>query len=196
MKRCGHNFWRPAALAALAMVAATMTGCGFDATAFPWTTFVVGLVNFAIFAGIIIYFGGSYIQEFFANRRAEFLREMEAAKEARKQAEARLEEYNAKLEALEQERQALLDEYHAQGEREKQRIIDDAKRQVEKMRSDAEATIDQEVKKARAVLEQQAVDLAIDMARDQARDQLDGDAQKQLFERYVDQLDDSEATLN
>ena len=181
-------------LIAVALIAVSvLPACAADVEAFPWVQWIVGLVNFAIFAGIIIKFGGPYIQEFFANRRAEFLRDKEAATRAREEAEALLEEYNAKLEALEQERQALLDEYHAQGEREKQRIIDTAKRQVEKMRTDAEATIDQEVKKAVSVLERQAVDLAVDMARDKAKEELDADRQKKLFDRYVAQLDDSPA---
>lgn len=165
----------------------------FDFEAFPWKTFIAGIFNFAVFMWILIKFGGPYIKEYYAERKENFVEEMEAAKEARKQAEAKLEEYNEKLAALEQERQALLDEYHAQGEREKQRIVEEAKQQVEKMREDAEATIDQEVKKAKAMLEQRAVDLAVEMAEDKAREQLDDNAQQQLLERYVAQLEDSEA---
>ncbi len=180
-----------------ALALAFLSGCdAVDVGAFPWSYWVVDLVNFAIFAGIIIYFGGSFIQEYFANRRENFLREMNAAKEARKEAEAKLEEFDSKLDALEQERQALLDEYHAQGEREKQRIIDTAKREVEKMRTDAEATIDQEVKKAVAMLEEQAVDMAVGMAREQAQKKLDAKHQKKLFERYVSDLDGRGPTLN
>ncbi len=189
MKRPPSQLAKIAGLVAAVAIIALLPGCEVDASNFPWTEFFVGLFNFAIFAGIIIYFGGSYIQEFFANRRAEFLRDMEAAKEARKEAEKRLEEYDQKLDELEGERQALLDEYHAQGEREKQRIIEEAKQQVERMRADAEATIDQEVKKAKSVLEQQAVDLAIEMARDKARERIDDDAQDGLFDDYISQLD-------
>ncbi len=186
--------WR---LMALALVAALVAGCGsFEPAAFPWVDWVVGIINFLIFAGIIVKFGGPHIKEFFYNRRKTFIEQMEAATAAREEAEAKLEEYNAKLDALEQERQALLDEYHARGEREKQRIIDTAKKQVEKMRRDAEATIAQEVKKATAALESQAVELAVDMARDQARKELDSDGQKQLVERYVDELDAAESRVN
>ncbi len=174
-----------------------LAGCGpVDVAGFPWVDFFVGLINFGIFAWVIIKFGGPFIQEFFANRREEFLREMNAAQEARKEAEARLAEYDEKLEALEQERQALLDEYHAQGEREKQRLVETAKRQVEKMRDDAESLIDQEVKKAVAMLEEQAVDLAVQMAAEKATEKLDEKQQQQLFERYVSGLQNSETTLN
>lgn len=184
-------------LAAVALAAlALLTGCGFDASNFPWPDYIVGMINFAIFAGIIIKFGGPYIQQYFADRREVFLREMNAAQDARREAEARLEEYNQKLEALEQERQGLLDEYHAQGEREKQRIIEAAKQQVEKSRVDAQATIDMEVKKAVALLERQAVDLAVGMAEKRARAALTDDLQDQLFDRYVSELDKHEPSVH
>lgn len=194
MKTRAHSDRRRAIWALGAGALLLGSGCGgFDASYFPWPDFIAHSINFAIFAAIVIYFGGSQVQQFFANRREDFLRNMKAATEAREEAEAKLEEYNAKLEALENERQALLDEYHAQGEREKQQIVDTAKRQVEKMRADAEVTIEQEVKKAVAMLEEQAVDLAVDMARDKAKERLDAGRQKQLFDRYVSDLDESDA---
>ena len=163
---------------------------------FPWHYWIAGIINLAIFLFIIIKFGGSHIQNFFATRRDTFLANMNAAQTAREEAEARLAELNAKLDNLERERQSLLDEYHAHGEREKQRIVETAKRQVEKMRADAQATIDQEVKKAVAMLEEQAVDLAVEMARKKAVESLDEDRQKKLFERYVSDLEQSETALN
>lgn len=188
---------RMAAIAATVLGISLLSGCAaFEPAAFPWVEFVVAIANFAIFAWVIVKFGGPFIQEYFATRREDFLREMNAAQEARKEAEARLAEYDAKLEALEQERQALLDEYHAQGEREKQRLVETAKRQVEKMRADAESLIDQEVKKAVAMLEEQAVDLAVQMAADKAKEELDESRQKKLFERYVSGLNQSEKTVN
>lgn len=166
------------------------------ADGFPVVHWLVSMVNVGIFLWIIVKYGGPHIQKFFANRRDVFLTHMNAAKRAREEAEARLDELNEKIEALEKERQALLDEYHAQGEREKQRIIETAKRQVEKMRQDAEATIDQEVKRAVAMLEEQAVDLAVEMARKKAVEKLDEKAQEKLFEGYLADLESPEASVN
>lgn len=192
-----RNHRRVLKICAVAVTFLFLSGCAsFEPAAFPWVKWAVMMVNLAIFATIIIKFGGPHIKEFFATRREDFLRHMKVAQKARQEAEAKLEEYNAKLEALEKERQALLDEYHAQGEREKQRIIETAKKQVEKMGADAEATIAQEVKKAVSMLEEQAVDLAVEMARDKAKKELDADRQKELVDRYVSQLDDSQAAMN
>jgi F-type H+-transporting ATPase subunit b len=148
----------------------------------------VSVLNFAIFLGIIIYFAGGKIQGFFKNRRDDLLADLTEAKKLRKQAQEKLDEYSRRLDALDEERDALLDDYRTQGEREKERLIADAKRQVEKMRSDAELVIQQEVRKAVASIEQQAVDLAVDMARKSLDEKLDPRTQNVLVDQYVDDL--------
>lgn len=182
-------------LAVVTLVAAPAFAAG-EYDGFPWKYWFTGMFNFAIFAGIIVYFGAPIAKKMFHERRETFLKDMNAAKAAREEAEARLSELNEKLELLEKERQALLDEYHAQGEREKQRLVETAKKQVEKMRSDAEATIEQEVKKAVAMLEKQAVDLAVDMAREKAVKKLDASAHDRLFDGFVAELGEEKSRLN
>lgn len=184
---------RRALVATVALMATSVAAPALAATpgevpAFPWASWAVGIVNLIIFLGIIIKFGGPGINNHFANRRRSFLSNLEEASRLRKEAEARLEEYNTRLEQLELERQRILDEYHAQGEREKQRLVEAAKKQVEKMRADAEVTIEQETKKAVAELEQQAVDLAVGMARNLAQQRIDAQNQNRLVESYVAEI--------
>jgi F-type H+-transporting ATPase subunit b len=172
-----------------ALAAAPGEGHGF-----PWAAFITSLINLAIFAAIIYKFAGGGITEFFKNRRETLVHDLEEARKLREQADARLEEYTTRLDALEDERKQLLEEYHEQGEREKKRIIADAKRQVEKMRADAEITIDQEVKKAIADLERQVVDLAVGMTETMSKEKLDAGRQKSLVDGYVTELSEIEET--
>lgn len=153
-----------------------------------WASWVVQMINFGIFAGIVVYFIKGPGARYFSDRREEMLADLKEARRMREEAEAKLEEYNAKLDAFEGEKQDLLDQYHEQGEREKERIIEEAKQQVEKMREDAERTIEQETRKAVADLERRAVDLAVDMAEDVLADRLDDDQQDALLDRYVGEL--------
>lgn len=155
---------------------------------FPWGAWIVSIINLLIFLGIIYKFAGGSISEFFKNRRATLVHDLDEARKLREEAEARLEEYTARLDSLEDERKQLLDEYHKQGEREKNRIIEEAKTQVEKMRADAEITIEQEVKKAIADLERQVVNLAVGMTEKMAQDKLDRGSQKALVDNYVSDL--------
>lgn len=180
----------------LALLSAGPAFAADNVPPFPWADWIVSMINLSIFLFIIIKFGRKPIQDFFAKRREDFLADMNAAKRAREEAESRLEELNAKLEALEKERQALLDEYHAQGEREKDRMVEAAKRQVEKMRADAELTIEQEVKKAVATLQEQAVEMALSEARKKAQERLDQSAQDKLFDDYLGQLKRPGSSLN
>lgn len=156
---------------------------------FPWTHFMGSWINFAIFLGILWKFGLPPIQKYFAERREALLVNLNEAKRLREEAAAKLSEYEARLDALEGERTALLEEYRQQGERERERIIEDAKRQVEKLRSDAERVMEQEVKKASAMLEQRAVERAVALAEQMAAAELAAPAkQDALVGRYLDDI--------
>jgi F-type H+-transporting ATPase subunit b len=168
-------------------------GGGGDHHGFPWGKFAASWVNFAIFAAILWKFALPPIQNFFKERRAKLEENLKEAERLREEAEAKLAEYKSKLDALEKEREELLEEYNEQGEREKAKIIADAKKAVEKMRVDAERLIEQEVKKAIASLEQRAVDHAVDMARQLAKEKLEGkDKQNKLVDRYLEDLESIE----
>ena len=160
-------------------------GGGFQ---FHWGNWLIQVVNFAIFLGFLLWWVGPMAKEYFQSKREELLEELEEAKRMREEAEARVEEYNAKLEAFESKRQELLEEYHEQGEREKERLIEEAKEQVEKMREDARRTIEQEKKKAIANIEEDAVEMAVEIARKQARDELDQSTHHTLIESFVSNL--------
>lgn len=175
------------ALAILALPATAFAAAG-GGKGFPWGAWIAGILNLLIFLWIIYKFFGSSISEFFKNRRETLIADLEEARKLREEAEARLEEYTARLDALEDERKQLLEEYHEQGEREKKRIIEDAKKQVEKMRADAEVTIEQETKKAIASLERQVVDLAVDMTEKMAQTKLGASEQTALIDNYVGEL--------
>lgn len=159
---------------------------------FPWASWGVSVFNLLVFLGIIYYFGGAGITGYFKSRREKLIENLDQARLLREEAEARLEEYSARLDALETERQALLEEYHRQGEREKNRLIAEAKTQIDKMRKDAEISINQEIKKAVADLEQQMVTRAVERAEDLARERMDAQRQHNLVDDYVREL----GTLN
>jgi len=161
-------------------------GGGHDG--FPWAHWAASMFNFAVFLGILIYFAGPKVQEFFKDRAVALKSDIDEAKQLRMEAQEKLDEYSQRLSKLDEEREALMDQYHEQGEREKERIVADAKRQVEKMRADAEVIIQQETRKAVAALERQAVDLAVNMARRSLEQKIDERTQNTLVDGYVSDL--------
>lgn len=161
--------------------------------AFPWTHWGVSMLNFAIFAGVLVWWAGPKVQEHFKKRADALRADIDDARELRVQAQKQLDEYSGRLEKLEDERKALMDEYHKQGEREKERIVADAQRQVDKMKHDAEVVIQQEVRKAVAAIEREAVDIAVNMARTSLQSKLDERAQNSLVDTYVSDLKSMES---
>lgn len=155
---------------------------------FPWPSWVTSMFNLAIYVSIIVYFAGPKVQEYFSARRENLLSDLNQAKQLRIEAEAKLEEMSARLEGLEAERKALLDEYHDQGMREKDRLVAEAKKQVDKMRTDAELVIQQEMRRAIHAIEQQAIDLAMDLAQKQVTAKVNDQVQGQLVDQYLTDL--------
>lgn len=188
MNQRKHNSIRPAIVAFAVTFAFAAPAFAAEGGGFPWVHWGVSVVNFVIFLGVIVYFAGDKIQTFFQERRDTLLADLNEAKALRARAQEKLDEYSQRLASLDEERDALMKDYRAQGQREKERLIEDAKRQVEKMRSDAELVIDQEVRKAVASIEEQAVDLAVNMARDSLQKKVDARTQNVLVDQYVDDL--------
>lgn len=177
-----------ALLVAAAVVSFAAPAIAASADGFPWANWAASLVNVAIFLGILVYFAGPKVQQFFRDRTTTLTADINEAKKLRAEAQEKLAEYQARLDSLDSERQELLDDYHKQGEREKDRLVADAKRQVEKMRADAELMIQQEVRKAVASIERQAVDIAVGMSEKALRTKLDASTQNVLVSEYVDDL--------
>lgn len=179
--------------AALLLLAQPAFAASGGAGGFDWLSWGVSIVNLLIFLGILYKFAGPGITKHFEGRRAQLLENLDEARALREEAEARLEEYSARLDSLEAERKALLDEYHMQGEREKKRIIEEAKAQVDKMRADAKTSVEQEIKKAVASLERQMVEQAVEQAESIARAELDAGRQKALLDSYTKELSSMDA---
>jgi F-type H+-transporting ATPase subunit b len=170
------------------LLSAPAYAAGGHAAGFDWGHFAATCFNFAIFIGILVKFAGPSLKSMFDDKREKLLEDLSEAKRLREAAEAKFEEYSARLDALDSERRQLLDEYHSQGEAEKTRMVADAKRQVEKMRVDAELVIQQELRKAVRAIEEQAVDMAIKMAEKRVQEKLDPATHNALIDGFVGDL--------
>ena len=187
-RRAGRAGQAAVGVAVWAMPALAYAASGGEESHFPWGHFAASWINFLIFLAILWKFALPPIQRHFAERREALMRNRNEAKRLREEAAAMLAEYEGRLDALDAEREALLAEYREQGERERERIIEDGKRQVIKLRQDAERVMAQEVKKAKAMLEEHAVEQALQLARERVERRLDSGGQDKLVGRYVEDL--------
>ncbi len=100
------------------------------------------------------------------DRRQRLADALEKAEKARSEAEQRQMEYTERLERIDQEIADLKELMRKEGERERMRILEEARHQVERIRNEAEFTARQELKKAQAQLRQETVDRAVEMAEE------------------------------
>lgn len=119
--------------------------------------FLAQILNLGILAYIIYRFGKKPITEALAKRKQTIMSDIDTASSLKAAAEARLDEYESKLERLEDKLEEVKAEYAAQAEREKKHIIAEAEERRQRMIRDAEFRVEQELRAARLELMQQAV---------------------------------------
>jgi F-type H+-transporting ATPase subunit b len=170
-----------AVIATPALLAAGGEG-GHDESIWP----MVGkIVNFAILAGTVFYFGRKPIAGYLASRKEQVRADLVAAEAMKKTAAAQIAEMDAKLAALPAELEALRargrDEIAAEQQRirqladaERTRLIDQAAREIE-----------QRTRLAERELVEHAASLAVDVARTRITDQITDADQARLVDRYL-----------
>ena len=111
--------------------------------------FLASLLNFGILVLVVNRYGRKALADALVKRKENITREIDEATRLRKSAEERLEQYEAKLAKISDELERVRREFREQGERDKARIIQEAKERRERMRKDTEIVLAQEAKQMR-----------------------------------------------
>jgi F-type H+-transporting ATPase subunit b len=157
--------------------------------------FLANLINFALFAYVVVRFGRKPLQEALKNRKQTIMKEIDAATKMRNDASERLEKYEDKLKHIDDEMERIRDDFRAQGEREKERILAEAREKKERMLKDAQFMIEQEVKQMRNVLMRDTVEAAIKAAETLLESKVSAADHDRISEDYVKQLSSSGLTI-
>jgi F-type H+-transporting ATPase subunit b len=147
---------------------------------FIWRT-----VNFVVFAAILIKLLAKPAKNFFAQRSqgvATTLEELEAKLAAAAAAVAAAE---ARLAEVAKEREKIIQQYMAEGEMEKAKILEKANLVAERLKEMATLTIEQETKKAAQSLKEEVVGMATQMATDMIKEKATSADQQGLVEEYL-----------
>ena len=110
------------------------------------------------------------------------LSELEAKK---KDAEKELAKYTERLSHLEQEAEKHIEEYIRQGNEAKARIIDEAKKTVEKLEEQARRNIEHEFKQAKIKLQQDILEKALVNAETLIKSNITTQDQDKLVDEYL-----------
>lgn len=142
-------------------------------------------LNFAIMAGILIYFVTKPVKNALKDRSETIAKNLEDAQKAREEAEAKFAEYDEKLNKAEKEIEQIAADLKKEGELERDRIIASAKEQAEKIKQEAEKSAAFEVARARAELQQEAARLAVELAEGLLKKNVTDKDQSNMVDEYM-----------
>jgi F-type H+-transporting ATPase subunit b len=146
------------------------------------------LVNFAIIAGIVVYFMRKPVRDFFKNRSIEIAKAMQESKEARERAVAALAEMERKIKDLEAEAGKMVAEAQARGEKDRQALVAEAKKMAEDIQAQVKQGIEVEVQKAKTTLAVEAAVLSIDLAEGKIKEKINSQDHERIVKEYVNKV--------
>lgn len=157
----------PALLLVLAVASvayASEAGGAHGGHGLNWKDFGIRVVNFIIFIGIIYKFAGKKIAEIFGGRRKQIETQLAELADRREDAEKKLAEVEKNIANIEQEREAILAEFRAQGESLKASIIEAAQQSAEKITAQAKLTAEQEGRAAILEVRAEVAEMVVEAA--------------------------------
>jgi F-type H+-transporting ATPase subunit b len=151
--------------------------------------FGFALINFAVFLGIMSRILGKPLKQMVRDRHDRIKSDLEEAKKLRDGALAMLTEYQKKVENVDLEVDALLEQIRKEAEAEKARIIAAAEEQAQRLAEDARKQIAAEIDRARLELKRGVAEAAVAAAEQLLQKQIGADDQRKMAEKYVANLE-------
>jgi len=151
-------------------------------------SFIWKSLNFIILVILLYKVLAGHVKKFFENRRKGINDEIEEAKALKEDVERRYEELSKKLKNVDKEIEDLTELFKKEGLSEKQRIIEDAGKEAEKIRQQAARTIEQEMIKARSKIRKEYTEVIIEMAEDLIRKKLTESDHERLVKEYIEKV--------
>jgi F-type H+-transporting ATPase subunit b len=153
-----------------------------------WVDLAKKTFDFIVLVGLLYWLLAAKIKEFFSGRRVEIKEELEKAVERKADAEKKYREYSEKIDKASVEIDGIFEMIKAQGITEKQKIIEDAEKAAIKMKEDAHARIEQELKGASDQLKTQAVQLSVQMAEEILKRSITAQDHEAMVKEYMDKV--------
>lgn len=148
-------------------------------------------VNFVIFAAVLIKLAAKPVKKLFTQRTQEVATTLEELEAKQTEAESAVQAAESRLSEVAQEREKIIQQYMAEGELEKAKILEKANLVAERIKEMAAFTIQQETKKASQNLREEIAGLATQMATDMIKKKATYADQQGLVEEYLKKVVDT-----
>ncbi len=156
-----------------------------------WWDLFLRTLNFVILVAILYKLLNKPIANFFSARQEDIKGKLEELEAKKLEAEKTAAEYKAKMATLEGETEKIIAELVAEGEAEKEKIIEAAGRQAEYLRQQAQLSIQQEIKLARESLQQEVAEMSVQAAEELLRKNMQPEDQSRLVQEFLSRVGES-----
>jgi len=155
--------------------------------------FIYQAINLVIILAVLFYFARKPALEYFATRRADVQRDLQAAGDLLSDAEARYSEIQQKLAELQSETEEIRENSRRRADEECERLLAEARRQAERVQSDAQLAAEQEFARARRALRAEAANLAAEIADRLVKEKMGVADQERLLDEFITSVDSAPA---
>jgi F-type H+-transporting ATPase subunit b len=152
-----------------------------------WTTGKLSwrVVNTIGLLALLVYFLKKPLVNFFSERTAQIQKDLDDARDQKEKGEALIADYKQKIAGMEKELEKMRAELSKSAESESEKVRINAERMATSIVEAARITADQEVRKAKAALKADAVELAMEMAEALIHDKISEDDRGHIIEDYL-----------
>ena len=147
---------------------------------------VMRWVNFLILAGIIVKYGKAPLKKFLFSQKEEVALKINTLEEDKKEALGKINEIKATINDSQALIQKIKERIITQGEREKEKTIQDARYQSEAILISTQKKIDHLLIEAQQTLKTELLDSAIDMAVTKLPEYINADDNEMFLNKYLD----------
>jgi len=158
---------------------------GLDtATASAWQ-----VANFLILLTVLYYLAKGPAKDYLVKRRETIANDILEAQKRLEELEKRYEEIKYRFSWIEDEIENIDSQFRRETEAERARMMAEAKKQIERIKNEAEFTAKQEIKSAEARLKEEAINQALKIAEEILRKKVTAEDQVRLFEEYLREVE-------
>ena len=143
-------------------------------------------LNLVILIAVLVYFARKPLQAYFETRRSEIQGELQSAADQLATAESTYAKWQRRMIDLEGDLEEIRTTSRQRAEAERERIIDDARATAERIRRDATAAVELELRRAREILREEATQLAIELATERLTREVTDTDRDRLVDEFID----------
>ncbi len=146
------------------------------------------IVSFILLIILLAYVLKRPVRAFLMKRKEDIKNSLEQSAKKEEESQKNFENWERKLNLLSQEIAELHQKISQEGEVERQRIIERALEESDRLRKQAQVVAEQEVKKARSALRREMVDLSVELAEKLLKECTQPQDQERLIREYMGKM--------